>query len=40
MEKRMKGFRLGIATLLALLMLALCGAAAADADPIRVSSLS
>ena len=36
----MKGFRLGIATLLALLMLALCGAAAADADPIRVSSLS
>ena len=40
MEKRLKGFRLGIATLLALLMLALCGAAAADADPIRVSSLS
>ena len=40
MEKRLKGFRLGIATLLAMLMLALCGAAAADADPIRVSSLS
>ncbi|MGN0772252.1 MAG: CARDB domain-containing protein [Candidatus Ventricola sp.] len=40
MEKRMKGFRLGIATLLAVLTLALCGAAAADADPIRVSSLS
>lgn len=38
MEKRLKGFRLGIATLLALLLL--CGAAAADADPIRVSSLS
>lgn len=40
MEKRLNGFRLGIATLLAALMLALCGAAAADADPIRVSSLS
>ena len=40
MEKRLKGFRLGITTLLAMLMLALCGAAAADADPIRVSSLS
>lgn len=38
MEKRLKGFRLGIATLLALLLL--CGTAAADADPIRVSSLS
>lgn len=40
MEKRRKGFRVGIATLLAVLMLALCGVAAADADPIRVSSLS
>ena len=36
----MKGFRLGIAMLLFMLMLALGGAAAADADPIRVSSLS
>lgn len=36
----MNSFRLGIAMLLAVLMLALCGAAAADADPIRVSSLS
>lgn len=36
----MNSFRIGIAMLLAVLMLALCGVAAADADPIRVSSLS
>ena len=40
MDKRLKGFRLGIATLLAVLMLAVAAYASADADPIRVSSLS
>ncbi len=36
----MNGFRLGVAVLLAVLMLAMGAAAFADADPIRVSSLS
>lgn len=40
MDKRLKGFRIGIAALLTVLMLAVCACASADADPIRVSSLS
>ncbi len=36
----MNGFRLGIALLMAVLMLAVTACASADADPIRVSSLS
>ncbi|MBQ7887394.1 MAG: hypothetical protein IJ313_10945 [Clostridia bacterium] len=36
----MKGFRLGAAMLLCMLMLCVCAFASADADPIRVSSLS
>ncbi|MBE5799642.1 MAG: hypothetical protein E7321_06800 [Clostridiales bacterium] len=36
----MKGFRLGVAMLLSVLMLCACAFASADADPIRVSSLS
>ena len=40
MDKRLKGFRLGAAMLLCVLMLCVCAFASADADPIRVSSLS
>lgn len=40
MDKRLKGFRLGAAVLLCMLMLCVCAFASADADPIRVSSLS
>jgi len=40
MDKRLKGFRLGVAMLLSVLMLCACAFASADADPIRVSSLS
>ena len=40
MDKRLKGFRLGAAVLLCVLMLCVCAFAYADADPIRVSSLS
>ena len=40
MDKRLKGLRLGAAMLLCVLMLCVCAFASADADPIRVSSLS
>ena len=40
MDKRLKGFRLGATMLLCVLMLCVCAFASADADPIRVSSLS
>ena len=40
MGKRFKGIRLGAAMLLCALMLCVCAFASADADPIRVSSLS
>ena len=40
MDNRFKSIRTAVAILMAMLMLAVCGAASADADPIRVSSLS
>lgn len=40
MENRFRSIRLGLALVMAVLMLAVCGVASADADPIRVSSLS
>jgi len=40
MENRFRSIRLGFALVMAVLMLAVCCVASADADPIRVSSLS
>ena len=40
MSKRARGFRLIVAALMIGLLLSLAAVAAADADPIRVSSLS
>ena len=40
MDKRLKGIRLFASVLLCVLMLCVCAVASADADPIRVSSLS
>ena len=40
MGNRVRGIRLAAAMMMAVLMLALCGFASADADPVRVSSLS
>ena len=40
MDKRLKGIRLAAAVLLCVMMLCACAIACADADPIRVSSLS
>ena len=40
MDNRFKSIRLGLALVMAMLMLAVCTVASADADPIRVSSLS
>ena len=40
MENRFRSIRIGFALVMAVLMLAVCSIASADADPIRVSSLS